>query len=177
LVSRIITHLLRQGLVKKTDARRFYVVSHLATLDAWAAADNFQSRVTTYHFSSLEGDPVALAKNIRNRLAHGGSHFAFTQWIGAWTRHPHTEPAIVSLYVPQLPAELLLHELGLRRVTEGGRVWFHIPNDEGVFREVRHANGLPIVSDAQLYIDLQGTGLRGPDQAQALREWPKFCQA
>lgn len=81
LVSRIITHLLRQGLIKKTDARRFYVVSHLAILDAWAAADDFQSRVTTYHFSSLEGDPEALAKNIRNRLAHGGPHFAFTRSI------------------------------------------------------------------------------------------------
>jgi hypothetical protein len=55
-------------------------------------------------------------------------------------------------------------------------VWFHLPSDEGVFRETQVVNDLPLVSDAQIYVDLQGTGLRGPEQARALRESSVFCR-
>lgn len=89
---------------------------------------------------------------------------------------PELEPPLVSLYVPQLPAPDLLDALGLRPVTDGGRVWFHLPNDEGVFRETRVVDKLPLVSDAQIYLDLQNTGLRGPEQARALRESTVFCR-
>jgi len=30
--------------------------------------------------------------------------------------------------------------------------------------------------DAQIYLDLQKTGLRGPEQASALRNWEGFCR-
>jgi hypothetical protein len=78
--------------------------------------------------------------------------------------------------VPQLPPADLLASLGLQPVADGGRVWFHLPSDEGVFRETRLVNDLPVVSDAQIYLDLQDTGLRGPEQAHALRESSVFCR-
>ncbi|MFA5264947.1 MAG: hypothetical protein WC378_14075 [Opitutaceae bacterium] len=114
LVSRIVTYFTRQGLLKKTDARRFHIVSPLALLDAWTQADDFSRRATTYRFAVLNNDPVRLAMTIGNVLAHGGLPFAFTQWIAAWLRHPYTEPAIVSLYVRQLPTQDLLDQLGLQ---------------------------------------------------------------
>jgi hypothetical protein len=176
LVSRIVTHLTRQGLLKKVDARRFHLVSPLALLDAWAQADNFERRATTHQFTALNSDPLRLAKDIRNALTHGGSPFAFTQWIAAWLRHPYTELPLVSLYVPHIPSQEILDQLGLRPVNEAGRVWFHVPADEGVFREKHFSEDLPLVSDAQIYLDLLTTGLRGPEQAQALREWSGFCR-
>jgi hypothetical protein len=176
LVSRIVTHLLRQGMLRKVDARRFHLASPLALLDGWVEADDFSRRVTTQRYTALESDPVRLAKAVRNTLTHGGPHFAFTQWIAAWLRHPFTEPPVVSLYVPQIPPREILERIGLRPVNEAGRVWFHVPTDEGVFRERRFVDDLPIVSDAQIYLDLQDTGLRGPEQAQALREWSGFCR-
>ena len=176
LVSRIIKHLQRQGLLKKVDARRFHVVTPSLLLDAWGQADDFNRRATTHRFTTLEQDPVRIAKRLRNVLTHNGPHFAFTQWIAAWLRHPYTEPPVISLYVPQLPSQAILDELGLRPVSEAGRVWFHLPVDEGVFRETRVVDSLPLVSDAQIYIDLLKTGLRGPEQAQALREWSGFLK-
>ncbi len=62
----------------------------------------------------------------------------------------------------------LLPTIGLRPVTEAG--------DEGVFLEIQNVSGLPLVSDAQIYLDLLKTGLRGPDQAEALRNWEGFCR-
>ncbi|HEU5079488.1 MAG TPA: type IV toxin-antitoxin system AbiEi family antitoxin [Opitutaceae bacterium] len=176
LVSRIVTYLIRQGLLKKTDSRRFQVASHSALLDAWAHADDFPRRATTYRFAPLSGDPLRLAKALRNVLTHGGPPFGFTQWIAAWLRHPYTEPPVVSLYVAQLPPPDILKQANLQPVNDAGRVWLHVPVDEGVFRERQFVQDLPLVTDAQIYLDLLKTGLRGPEQAQALREWPGFCR-
>jgi len=51
-----------------------------------------------------------------------------------------------------------------------------LPDGEGVFRESQTIKDLPLASDAQIYVDLQKTGLRGPDPAQALRDWEGFCR-
>ena len=176
LVSRIVTYLTRQGLLRKSDGQQFVVTSPLALLDAWAQADDFGRRTTTYRFTALTGDPLKHAREIRDGLAGSGVDFAFTQWIAAWLRHPYTEPPVVSLYVSHLPSEKILEKLDLRAVNDAGRVWFHVPSDEGLFREKRVEKEIPVVTDAQIYIDLLKTGLRGPEQAQALREWPGFCR-
>jgi hypothetical protein len=180
LVSRIVTHLVRQGKLTRTGSAKrdqvYQLTSRDTLLDAWVQADDFAHRVTTHRFHCLDQDPVQLAHKLRDALTQGGLPFAFTQWIAAWLRHPYTEPPLVSLYVPQLPTPDLLDSLGLRPVTEGGRVWFHLPVDEGVFRETRVVADLPLVSDAQIYLDLQNTGLRGPEQARALRESSVFCR-
>ncbi|MCC5841880.1 MAG: hypothetical protein JJT96_17325 [Opitutales bacterium] len=180
LVSRIVTHLVRQGLLARSGSGKrnqtLQLTSPDALLDAWVEGDDFSHRVTTHRFHCLEQDSVRLARKLRNVLTHEGPPFAFTQWIAAWLRHPYTEPPLVSLYVPQLPAPDVLDALGLQPVADGGRVWFHLPKDEGVFRETRVVDTLPLVSDAQVYLDLQNTGLRGPDQARALRESSVFCR-
>ena len=54
---------------------------------------------------------------------------------------------VVSAYVPEWPPAAALKAIGLRTV-----------------------------SDAQIYLDLLKTGLRGPDQAVALRHWEGFCR-
>jgi hypothetical protein len=69
-----------------------------------------------------------------------------------------------------------LEQLGLRRVNEAGKVWLFVPTDEGVFLETQTVRDLPLVTDAQIYLDLLGTGLRGPDAADALRHWEGFCR-
>jgi hypothetical protein len=51
-----------------------------------------------------------------------------------------------------------------------------VHDDEGVFLETQTIKDLPLASDAQIYLDLQKTGLRGPDQADALRNWEGFCR-
>ena len=175
LVSRIVTHLANQGYLKKTDARRFHIVSPSALLDAWARADDFARRATTWRFAALSADPLQLANAISTALARKKIRHAFTQWIAAWLRHPYTEPPVVSLYVSSLPPQGVLGQLALEPVPEAGRVCFHVPSDEGVFAETRNVRDLPLVADAQIYIDLLNTGLRGPEQAQALRDWPGFC--
>ncbi len=83
---------------------------------------------------------------------------------------------MLSAYVGALPTAETLAALNAREVATGGRLWLIRPQDDGVFQFNRTVNGLPLVSDAQIYLDLLEVGLRGPDQAKALREWEGFCQ-
>ena len=176
LVSRIIKHLTHQGYLERTGTRNFRVHDSLALLDHWASADNFAKRTATARYSAFGDSPLELAKKIDALLNDNSIKVAFTQWIAGWLRHPYTEPVVVSAYVSYLPSEKVLETIGLRPVTEAGKLWLHVPDDEGVFLETQNVRELPLVSDAQIYLDLLKTGLRGPDQAQALRNWEGFCR-
>lgn len=176
LVSRIVKHLLHQGFIEKQSAREFLIREPLALLDAWAESDNFARRTKTVRYSVFGGSPLDLAHKLRTLASDQSLAIAFTQWTAAWLRHPYTEPVVVSAYVPQVPPDAALDALGLRPVSDAGKVWLHVPDDKGVFLEPQTVKELPLVSDAQIYLDLQKTGLRGPDQAAALRNWEGFCR-
>ncbi len=177
LVSRIIQHLISQGYVEKTGAREFRLRDPGALLDEWADADRFSKRNLTTFYAGFLGGGQELARELQHWSATAKVPLAFTQWTAAWARHPFTEPAVCSAYVSALPDAAQLEKLGLRQVHEGGKLWLHVPDDEGVFKETQTHHDLTLVTDAQIYLDLQRTGLRGPEAAAALRDWPGFCQA
>ena len=176
LVSRIVKHLLHQGFVEKRSAREFRLCEPVALLEAWAESDHFARRTRTMRYSVLDGSLLDLAHKLHHLGADQSLSIAFTQWTAAWLRHPYTEPVVVSAYFSEVPPDSALEAIGLRAVSDAGKVWLHVPDDEGVFLETQTAKGLPLVSDAQIYLDLLRTGLRGPDQAVALRHWEGFCR-
>ena len=176
LVSRIVGHLINQGFVEKTSARTFKLRDHLGLLDAWVESDQLAKRSHTFSYAGLVGRPLELARVLQDWAQHEAVSIAFTQWIAASLRHPFTEPVITSAYVSRLPEADALDELGLRRVSEGGKLWLYVPDDDGLLTETQTCEHLTLASDAQIYLDLQRTGLRGPDQAAALREWEGFCR-
>lgn len=142
-------------------------------LDAWAQADDWRKRITVREYSTLEVDPDLLARRVTES---GAGPIAFTQWFAAKHRHQYTELPVVSVYRARFPDAAEQAALGLREVSQGGRLWIIVPRDEGVFQATRTVEGLPLVCDAQIYLDLLQAGLRGPDAARALREWEGFCQ-
>lgn len=176
LVSRIVQHLISQGFAEKISAREFRLRDSLSLLDAWADADQFSKRNRTTLYAGFLGSPVELAKRLQEWARDESVSIAFTQWLAAWLRHPFTEPVVTTAYVSRLPDSAALEKLGLRPVSEGGKLWLHVPDDEGVLTETQIRDGLVLATDAQIYLDLQRTGLRGPDAANALREWKGFCR-
>ncbi|MCX6858373.1 MAG: hypothetical protein NTV80_26135 [Verrucomicrobia bacterium] len=176
LVSRIVQHLISQGFVEKTSAREFRLRDWHGLLDEWVESDRFPKRTRTTLYAGFFGPPQELLQRLQQWAKTQSVPLAFTQWIAAWARHPYTEPVVCSAYVARLPAAATLEQLGLRSVTEGGKLWLHVPDDDGVLTETQTCNNLTLVSDAQIYLDLKRTGLRGPDAAAALREWEGFCR-
>jgi len=57
----------------------------------------------------------------------------------------------------------------------GGRLRLVLPKDEGVLHPQQTARGFQLVSDVQIYLDLQRAGLRAEEQAEELKRWPDFA--
>ncbi|MEN8775106.1 MAG: hypothetical protein ABF379_16940 [Akkermansiaceae bacterium] len=178
MVSRLVNYFVAQAYLDKLSPREYRLNDFDGLLDEWCAADNLQKRCTTSYYAGPIGGPEQVADKLQQWAKNESVPLAFTQWLGAYQRCPYTEPAICSAYVKRLPETASLESLGLRSVKEGGKVWLHVPKDEGVFLETESRNNHPftLVSDAQIYVDLKKTGLRGPDAAQAFRDWKGFCR-
>ncbi|MGA2242288.1 MAG: helix-turn-helix domain-containing protein [Verrucomicrobiota bacterium] len=172
LVSRLTRHLVEQGLLAQEE-RALKVKQWDGLLDAWAAQDDWQKRTTLRQYSLLESDLEEVARRLL-KIFPCGEALVFTQWFAANLRHPYTIPPVVSAYATRFPGEQIERELGARQVTDGGTLWLVVPKDDGVFRETQRVGEFTLACDAQIYLDLVRAGLRGPDQAQALREWNGF---
>lgn len=170
LISRLLNHAADQGWV---DGKRgnWTVSNAEALLDAWERADDFSIRVTLRQYSTLEPDRRAIAHALVARTAGA---LAFTQWFAASLRHPYADVPVVTAYRTEFLTSADLRALNCREVMDGGRIWIAVPRDPGVFRHIQRVDDLPLASDAQIYLDLIHAGLRGPDQAKALREWSGF---
>jgi hypothetical protein len=176
LVSRIVSHLLQQGFIEKITAREFRLTDTIGLVNAWSKADDFGHRVTTSRYNVFGTPNIEQAQRLLSAAKEQFIKIAFTQWIAGWLRVAYTEPPVLSAYVSELPNDEVLKSLSLRPVTDGGGVWLHVPRDEGVFLETQIVQTLPLVTDAQIVVDLSNTGLRGPDQAAALLDWEGFCR-
>lgn len=174
-VSRILGALVDEGYVEKSrySGRQasYRLKDFDRLLDAWAREDDFSKRVKRVEYSVLASDPIEIATQVKDMLE--GSPFYFTQWIAAWLRKPYTTPPVVSVYVPE--EVLSRFELG-RKVSGGGNLWLLVPEDRGVFQGERYVDDFPLVCDPQIYLDLVGSGLRGPEAADALRQWEGFAK-
>lgn len=153
----------------------FRVTKPAAVLDAWVKADDWEKRTRTQEYSVLLNEPLEIAEKLKEALA--GEPPVFTQWFAGWLRHPYTLSPVVTAYVKNFPDDALIKEKLLgRRVTDGGgRLRLVLPKDEGVLNPQQTAQGFQLVSDVQIYLDLQRAGLRADEQAEELRRWPDFA--
>ncbi len=171
-VSTVRKELLKQLWAEDSD-RGLKIIKPEAVLDAWVAADNWKRRTNVRYYSLLKHDPDQIAHELHQILEE--QEHAFTQWYGALLRRPHTSTDIVTLYVDAFPEDRLIHEKLLgRRVESGGTLRLVEPKDKGVFIGKQLSNGLPVVSDIQLYLDLIDAGMRGDEAARELRNWAEF---
>ncbi len=151
------------------------VTKPAALLEAWVKADAWEKRTRTNDYSVLVNEPLELAEKLHDALPDDPP--VFTQWFAGWLRHPYTAPVIVTAYVKKFPDEPLIKEklLGRRVAGGGGRLRLVLPKDEGVLHPQQTVQGFQLVSDVQIYLDLQRAGLRAEEQADELRNWPDFA--
>jgi hypothetical protein len=176
LVSRLVQQLEREAILSKEGGRRGQGIrlnQFDALLDQWVRKDDWRKRSTVRQYSLLTSDLEEIARRLAKAFPSGGQ-LAFTQWFAANFRRPYTMPPVVSAYAANWLDEATEKELRARRVVDGGTLWLIVPKDEGVFRETQRVGEFVLVCDVQIYLDLLQVGLRGPDQAQALREWSGF---
>ncbi len=175
LVYRLLSHMQREAVVVR-EGQQIRLNQFDALLDQWVRKDDWRKRTTVRQYSLLTSDLEEIARKLVQTFP-AGDKLVFTQWFAANLRHPYTTPPVVSAYVANWLDEPIEKQLRARRVVDGGTLWLIVPKDEGVFRETQQVGEFVLVCDVQIYLDLLPVGLRGPDQAQALREWPGFRKA
>ena len=177
LVSLTLADLIERELVVQTrpgsrhEAALYRVKDFGRLLDAWREEDDWRKRTSVQQYSVLAGNLSEVAETARDAL--GADNVLFTQWFAAHLRHPYTTPPLVSAYLKKKPVAEITWA---RKVDNGGNLWLITPKDEGVFQETQQAGGFNLVSDIQIYLDLLQVSQRGPEQAQALREWEGFAK-
>lgn len=133
-------------------------------LDAWAAHYRMD-RHRQFHFATvMNGYEQGIGKLAR-ALEVSGVKFAFTGWTGGYLLTPHTTPTLLTAYVERVPETLA----GIHPVERRGNVLLLVPQDTGVFQFTTPSPFGPVVSDAQVYLDLLGMQGRAREQADMLR--------
>ncbi|QQS03373.1 MAG: hypothetical protein IPK50_13775 [Fibrobacterota bacterium] len=156
----------------KGDRNNIVVSEPRRLLQAWASEDKWKQRTEVKEFSSILSKEL-ICKKLAGEFPNGT--LAFTRWVAASLRRPVTETSLVTAYLQDLPTlEFLRSELGARPVERNGNLQLVIPSDSGVFLAMQEVDGLPLVCDAQIWLDLQSAGNRAEEQAQALWEWDEF---
>jgi hypothetical protein len=197
LVSRIAQHLITQGLVLRAEERDLRVKDLPRLLDAWAASDNFGARTRSVHFATEDRSSLEVAHTLRAWSKAQNVQIAFTRQFAAGLRHPEGARAessddSVAAYLSAMPNAAALQQMDLQADDESapattGGLWLYVPDDDGVFLETQpsyrfvsilqqHLDlDLPLVSDAQIYLDLLKSTPQGIVQASKLRAWNHFC--
>jgi len=162
-VSTLTKRLIAQGYVRERG-KLLWLDAPDRLLDDWAAHYRFDRHSKrTYALSAATyGEGL---RNVHATLESSGTAFAWTGWTGAHLRAPYATPSHYMAYVEAIPAKVV----GLHPVEQDGNVTLLLPHDAGVLQFTTDTDVGAIVSDAQLYIDLQRMPGRAKEQAEALR--------
>jgi hypothetical protein len=175
--SRVSKTLIRQRLALRASARsELKVMAPEDLLTRWAAFSNFIANTTFIDYYSPEGD---IGKLLGRFKGSERPEYALTGLAGALLVEPFVRPTNTHIYVrKRSDATEWADKLGLMPVEESGNVKFAIAASEGIFYGAQEIDGIRVVSDIQLYVDLYNYPARGREAADALfrrieKRWDK----
>jgi hypothetical protein len=136
-------------------------------LKQWANNYSFRKN-KVYDYFSLD-EPKELERNLSQYCERRGIPYALTLFSGAALVAPYMRYTRGFAYVGNDIGEVA-DSLGLKQVSSGPNFSILEPYDEGVFYDSREIDGMRVVSDVQLYLDLVGFKGRGEESAEFLFE-------
>lgn len=136
-------------------------------LERWASVNNFASNTEFVEYYSGEEE---ISKFLEKFKSLKSPQHAFTGLTGAMLVEPFVRPTNVHIYViSEEDARKIAEMLDLMPVEENGNVKFAIAKSKGVFYGTQEINGINVVSDIQLYVDLYNYPARGKEAAGEIR--------
>ncbi len=157
-----------RGFVERDSSKRVVLVKPKELLDAWASSWSMDRNASTGYFS-FERTPDALMKKVASVSKRDSMPYAFTLMAGASFIAPFVRFQDVWLYVDG-EEEAWIKALDLKPVDGGGNIVIVRPYDAGVLSGLQVIEGVNVVSNIQLYVDLYNYPARGREQAEFLRE-------
>ena len=159
---KVVNKLVSEGYVeKKRGATTLLKPGEL--LDTWTKVYNFQDQDITGYYCEFKEQKIL--KELENISSES---YALTLGSAASLIAPYVRSTDFHLYA--VDQQLIIDHLNLKPVEFGGNVYLVKPSDEGVLFDTRQIEGINLVSDIQLYLDLYNYPMRGREQAEHLRE-------
>jgi hypothetical protein len=163
-VYKVTEKLSNEGVLeKKRGAIRLVKPGDL--LDSWAKFYKFDDQDIVGYFCPLKDQ-----KRILKALTKiPKDSYAITLGAAASIVAPFVRSTDVNLYTNN-ELKRLIDVLKLKPVEFGGNLYIITPADESIFFDKQYKQGLTLVSNLQLYLDLFNYPMRGREQADVLRE-------
>lgn len=170
----VIMTLLHQNIVHRDDAYKILLSNPGLLLRRWASFNQYTAVNIFLRYHTFE---VNIDHFIRKFKKNEERRYAFTVLTGAHVVAPYVRPTNIHFYIKdRRDVEHYVAELDLRPVETGGNVSMVLPYDEGVFYKIRDIDGLNVVSNVQLFVDLMNYPARGEEAAERImslleKEW------
>jgi hypothetical protein len=157
--------LINEDLVRE-EGKAFRLTDPQRLLDSWTRNYSFRDNESV-DFYAIEGTQVE--RKIASFCKTTGINYGLALFSGANLIAPFVRYSRSFVYVEDKISEIA-GQLGLKEVTSGPNITLLKAYDEGVFYGTREINGLDVVSDVQLYLDLKNYQGRGEEAAQYILE-------
>lgn len=173
----VVTTLLKQDNLHRDRTYKVKLSNPGLILRRWASYSQYTAANTFLRYHTFTDNIDSFLRSFKE-IENG--RYAFTVLTGAHIVAPYVRPTNIHFYIEnERDIEYYVGELGLRPVETGGNVSMVIPYDEGVFYGIQDVDGLNVVSNVQLYVDLMNYPARGGEAADRIKsllekEWEKI---
>jgi hypothetical protein len=175
--SKVANALIRERLAARARKKaELMLMAPADLLRRWASYRNFAANTRFLEYYAQTED---ISKFLDLFKSKKGPDYAVTCLAGALKAAPCVRPTNVHIYVKSDgDAKKWAGVLGLMPIEENGNVKFAAADDFGVFYGARKIDGICVVSDIQLYVDLLNYPGRGEEAAEAVlkvieKRWKK----
>jgi len=167
-VSRMASSLENIGYVSRVN-RMMRIRSPKGILDDWVRVYDLKKN-ESFRFFCLAPDVDSILQRIHKLRIPKKLKYAFSVQAGASLISPHAVYKEVHLYLENKEGiNFFRRALDLREAEEGSNFIMMLPHYKySVFFDKQIINGLHVVSNLQLYLDLYGYQVRGLEQAEFL---------
>jgi hypothetical protein len=165
--SKVANSLMKEKFVIKESGRaELKLMAPSELLKKWATYNNFMVNTQFFDYYSIEQDITRFLGKFNNV---NGPDYALTGLAGAALVHPFVRPTDVFMYVKsEKDVKKWSELLQLMPVEKQGNIHFSLPESNGIFYGLQEKNGIKIVSDVQLYVDLLNYPGRGLEAAEPI---------
>ena len=169
-VSRMAREIEKRGYVKRIDSK-LSLRSPDGILEDWVRSYNLKKNQILVYFCMAES-ANAILDRLRGLEFPNDVQYALSVQAGANLVAPYSNFKELHIYAKEAKdVDFLARGMSLKPVEQGGNLIIMRPYyRNSVFFGSRLIDGLRVVSDIQLYLDLHGYPLRGLEQAEYLLE-------
>ncbi len=169
-VSRMARELENRGYVTRENSK-IILRDPRGILDDWIREYTYRRNRESSYFCPVQS-PDEIIDKIRAIKIPDGVEYALSLHAGASLVAPYAVFNEVHLYLSdRKQTDFFIKLLNLKEVSHGANIIFLRPYyRNSVFYGRREINGLQVVSDIQLFLDLYGYPIRGVEQAEHLYE-------